>query len=1120
MTIFLNQTSQTLKGTLLGGALGDFNNDGYIDIAYSIQNSKGPAIFLGRNGGGFNSNSLSFVNTTDIRSLGSADLNRDGIVDLIGPDLTSGNIYYFKGLGNGNFLAPTILGNVSNAYMMVLADLDKNGTTDIAVTTQSSSSVAIFYTNTSGSVVSTKSVSSGGAWDRGIDAADFNNDGYQDLVVTNVNNNVASVLYGPNFTTPTLLTTGIYPIGVVAADLNNDGRTDFVTTNHNANSNSISVFLNTVTGFSRTDISLGGYPDDRISAKDFNGDGYLDLAIIMVGSGLKVLLGNGTGTSYTSEFYSAVNIGPAQPLFFDQNKDGDLDIITSMVDGIYIFENNATPPTYKLSSSNTSVNEGSTATFTLTTTNVAPGTAVPYTLSGISTDDVLGNLLSGNAVVNSSGVATISVTLLNDSLTEGAETLILNLQGNSASILINDTSKSVATYSISANSTSANEGATATFILTTSNVAAGTSISYTISGISVADLASGSLTGISTVATNGQASITINLANDNLTEGTETLTVLAQGQTASTVVNDTSKSNTSTFPTVLTQQQMQNAPALAFTAFTSTDPAVKWNFSSFFFGTNLLGKDFNLTSFYGSASSIYDINALSIDDPDYLAIFDSSGNLITSSSEAKDWAAFVDSSGKSFDYDNISAWSPPKDGTYYLGVVLSQTSSTPFYSFGGYETRATVTSIPFGNGKYFYGSSGPDNVIGTSYVDVLKQSSTSVSNQLTKLADGSWQVQNKLTPSNTDNLVNVERVEFSDMSVALDVSGPAGQVAKILGSVFGPSYVNNTVFAGIGLAYLDGGMSYLDLCGLAAGAAGLSTPDLLVSTLLRNATGSEPTTLSKATYLQSISNGASYASVVQQIADSSVNTQSIKLTDIVKAGLAFTPYILPATYNVSATSPSVNEGLNAVFNLTTTNVSIGTEVTYTLSGINSSDVTTGLLTGKSIVGTGGLATISIPISSDGVTEGQETITISAQGATASIVINDTSKGNATPAYALTPATSTINEGVLAQVYVSTTNVAAGTSLQFGISGVGITQGDVIEGLSRFVTVDSTGKAVININTVADQLTEGPETMNITLGSSSTSIVINDTSVSLVGVINTEGGDGGGGGGGGGGAGGD
>ena len=88
-----------------------------------------------------------------------------------------------------------------------------------------------------------------------------------------------------------------------------------------------------------------------------------------------------------------------------------------------------------------------------------------------------------------------------------------------------------------------------------------------------------------------------------------------------------------------------------------------------------------------------------------------------------------------------------------------------------------------------------------------------------------------------------------------------------------------------------------------------------------------------------------------------------------------------------------------------------------------------------------------------------------------------------------------------------------TSLQFGISGVGITQSDLIEGLSRFVTVDSTGKAVININTIADQ-TEGPETMFITLGTSTTSLIINDTSITLVGVIDTGGGDGGGGGGGG------
>ena len=80
------------------------------------------------------------------------------------------------------------------------------------------------------------------------------------------------------------------------------------------------------------------------------------------------------------------------------------------------------------------------ATFTLRTTNVAAGSSIPYTLSGISAADVSSGSLSGNAVVNSSGVATISLTLLNDLLTEGAETLQVTAGGASASTVVNDTS--------------------------------------------------------------------------------------------------------------------------------------------------------------------------------------------------------------------------------------------------------------------------------------------------------------------------------------------------------------------------------------------------------------------------------------------------------------------------------------------------------------------------------------------------------------------------------------------------------------------------------------------------------------------------------------------------------
>jgi hypothetical protein len=104
-------------------------------------------------------------------------------------------------------------------------------------------------------------------------------------------------------------------------------------------------------------------------------------------------------------------------------------------------------PTYILTSSE-SGNEGSTATFTLTTTNVASGTSVPYTLSGISAADITGGLLTGSAIVNSSGTATISVGIVADNLTEGAETLTVTAQGKSASMTINDTSKTAAALTI------------------------------------------------------------------------------------------------------------------------------------------------------------------------------------------------------------------------------------------------------------------------------------------------------------------------------------------------------------------------------------------------------------------------------------------------------------------------------------------------------------------------------------------------------------------------------------------------------------------------------------------------------------------------------------------------
>ena len=74
-------------------------------------------------------------------------------------------------------------------------------------------------------------------------------------------------------------------------------------------------------------------------------------------------------------------------------------------------------PTYSLSTSQSTVDEGQSFTITLDTTNVANGTNVPYTITGVSSADIGGVSLTGVfTILNNSATITINVTA--DSLTD------------------------------------------------------------------------------------------------------------------------------------------------------------------------------------------------------------------------------------------------------------------------------------------------------------------------------------------------------------------------------------------------------------------------------------------------------------------------------------------------------------------------------------------------------------------------------------------------------------------------------------------------------------------------------------------------------------------------------
>lgn len=224
-------------------------------------------------------------------------------------------------------------------------------------------------------------------------------------------------------------------------------------------------------------------------------------------------------------------------------------------DGDYV-SNDGVPTTghiklsqfYGLSASSTgtlvasvaNVNEGSSVTFTLPTSGYQNGVTFPYTITGIQAADLNPQTLTGNMTVSNNN-ATVTITTRADATTEGAQTMTFTCDEQSVNVLINDTSKAP-TYTLSRSASQVNEGQSVTFTLITTNVAQGTTIAWSLSGVTSADIGGASTTGNFTIASNGRATKTFTLANDLTTEGTETMTMYCHSisRNASVSIIDTS----------------------------------------------------------------------------------------------------------------------------------------------------------------------------------------------------------------------------------------------------------------------------------------------------------------------------------------------------------------------------------------------------------------------------------------------------------------------------------------------------------------------------------------------------------------------------------------------------
>jgi hypothetical protein len=156
--------------------------------------------------------------------------------------------------------------------------------------------------------------------------------------------------------------------------------------------------------------------------------------------------------------------------------------------------------------------------------------------------------------------------------------------------------------------------------------------------------------------------------------------------------------------------------------------------------------------------------------------------------------------------------------------------------------------------------------------------------------EGTLVVQDLRGAEGQDTFFNIERLSFADSSVAFDMDGSAGWVARVLGAVWGPARLTDAALVGKGLRLMDNGMTREALVQMALDHAFGAVRDIptLVNTLYRNVYDANPTAEVLATYVNGLQTGAySPAKLGVMAAEAPDNEAHIGLTGLRATGIDY-----------------------------------------------------------------------------------------------------------------------------------------------------------------------------------------------------------------------------------------